>query len=933
METRPAPRNGPVHCRPITFLFCAGVVGVALPAQRQVALLADVTGQQPAKVEDDEGPTVELFQSPNLDRYLRRAQDFLGREDFQQAITVLQDVIEGRTMEAVVPVVGEGGSPGTAATPATPDQGKPDQPKPDQPKPDPKRNDKPPAGTELPELADPAKTVFSQDGRIYRPVRRLCHELLATMPLVGIELYRSQYEARAQELLDEALRTGSDSMLEAVANRWFVTLAAGKAMQLLADRMIHDGRYRAAIQVLRDLSELYPNQNLGRLGISPLWCQFKIALSMRLSGDVDGARDRALAMAEKWPDESLRVMGELQPVKTLADSPLLAGAGVVGDVQPVVEHEPSWLGAPELALVPLWQYRHRTPDPYKGIQTRDNNRNIIVFGESVASSAAPPATKYGNGTHVAFLGSGSPEPRAVFLDHFKLRIADSFTGLLLAEGDGEDKVPAAQDNRPRVRVPVYDFALQRIVEDDRSYFAILGFSHSSQSIEVLKENSLVAYDKHTGARLWSTAEFLEGEDGYREVTFLSAPTLFGERLLAPVLRRGAYALQAIDRHSGRPLWCTRIHAGGSTYFKAPGTPVLVRGSMAYVLTNAGALAAIDAFTGDLRWIRKNERSHPLRDKPVVRRSNARENAFMGRVGMQYVEQDLPSFLPSEIVAAEGTLIVAPCDSEVVLCLDGASGEPVWMIDGNSRYAGYGRIHYIVGANSRFVYFATESDLLCVQRDSGVRLWSRTLPIGSNSLTRWRGRGSVLEDFVIMPGDRELLVIDAEGENDWRRLPLPSFGVGDAPLGGPNNIAVDGPWLSVTYAGGIEVYSSQQALRGLAADEEDVATRATMLVQAGDFDGAMQLLEKRLSQRDPETPADAERRRELAEQLVAFARERALAEGAGGIRWLDRVRPFAEERSVRMLWHLARLEFFKAVQDLRAYEQEQQKLYRLMEGKD
>jgi hypothetical protein len=35
----------------------------------------------------------------------------------------------------------------------------------------------------------------------------------------------------------------------------------------------------------------------------------------------------------------------------------------------------------------------------------------------------------------------------------------------------------------------------------------------------------------------------------------------------------------------------------------------------------------------------------------------------------------------------------------------------------------------------------------------------------------------------------------------------------------------------------------------------------------------------------------------------------------------------------MLWHLARLDFLKQVQDLRAYEEEQQRLYRFMEGKN
>jgi hypothetical protein len=50
-------------------------------------------------------------------------------------------------------------------------------------------------------------------------------------------------------------------------------------------------------------------------------------------------------------------------------------------------------------------------------------------------------------------------------------------------------------------------------------------------------------------------------------------------------------------------------------------------------------------------------------------------------------------------------------------------------------------------------------------------------------------------------------------------------------------------------------------------------------------------------------------------------------------WLDRVRPFATDRAVRLNWHLARMDLFQQVSDLHAYEDEQQSLYRFLEGKD
>ena len=89
--------------------------------------------------------------------------------------------------------------------------------------------------------------VFSQDGRIYRPVSLLCHELLAGMPAVGLELYRTAYEFAAEEQLQAALESGSMTALEQVANRYFITLPAGRALIQLADRLMHEGRYRGAV--------------------------------------------------------------------------------------------------------------------------------------------------------------------------------------------------------------------------------------------------------------------------------------------------------------------------------------------------------------------------------------------------------------------------------------------------------------------------------------------------------------------------------------------------------------------------------------------------------------------------------------------------------------------------------------------------------------
>ena len=83
---------------------------------------------------------------------------------------------------------------------------------------------------------------------------------------------------------------------------------------------------------------------------------------------------------------------------------------------------------------------------------------------------------------------------------------------------------------------------------------------------------------------------------------------------------------------------------------------------------------------------------------------------------------------------------------------------------------------------------------------------------------------------------------------------------------------------------------------------------------------------------PGAPKDAATRRLGEEQLVALARELAMEQEVEGIAVLDRAEPFVRSREARMQWFLARLELYRQIQDLEAYEQEQQRLYRYMEGK-
>lgn len=900
------------------FLSVAAAVAawaIAAPAQ-QVRAVPPLGAIAPPPLADgggdEKGVPVDLFENPNLDRYFRRAQLFLDRGDYPQAISMLQDVIEGRTTEVVFDDTDAARLPaGGAAEPREPLGQKPQQ--------------IPPARPPAPHPPDP---VFSQDGRLYRPVRRLCHELLGKLPPIGLEVYRARYEAAAEEMLQEAIVSGSLPALEQVANRYFVTLPAGRAMALAADRLLHEGRHRAAVQMLRDLLDIYPASHRARIGVDDVWCRFKIALGLTFAGEVDLALAEARALADDHPLAAVRVQGDLHAVHDLIAD------GIVGRREAATEQADPALGsdfwriADSEPLIPLWQYRFRNPDPYQGPRPSSADRQVIMLGGGAAPVAMPFANRYGPATWVTFVPAAG-EVQALFFEHFRLRAASATSGLLVAQGDGSDEPPPARENQPRVRIAAVDQATLRPIDDGARRYALLGHGRSSTgSIELLKASELVAYDVGNGNVVWRSSQWREGAGGLHDVTFLAAPTVLGEQLLLPSLRFGRYAVECLDRRTGRPLWHTALHAGGTPFFKAPGCPVVVQGGIAYVATNAGCIAAVDAFTGGIRWLRRYERSDPLRSHARVRRSKAEELAYQG----QFVQQELPGFHPNDLFLHQGLVIAAPCDSDMLLALDGATGQPVWMLDATTRYAAHGKLRTLVGIIGSRLFALSDTHLVAIGAEGGLLEWARELPAWQDAKTTGRGRGTVVGETVLIPGDREVLAVHRDGAT-MARWPLPAFDQSREPLGGSANLTVHGPWLAVGYAGGVEVFAAASGLRALALATTDVRQRAGLLARIGAVDDAIGLLTAAIRGGGDPGQIDA-----IGLELLALLRPRAWAASSPGtavpgLRLLDGHREEMRGPQSRLAWLLARVELCRDLGDQAAHEREQNRLYSFMEGKE
>jgi tetratricopeptide (TPR) repeat protein len=852
-----------------------------------------------------------MFESANLDRFIRSAQASLAKEDYEHAIKVLQEVIEGRTGEFMA-------EPEKAGEPAA---GDPAAKKAADPK---------ASATDsgVIDEEDPAYSVFSSDDRIYRPVARLCHELLASMPAEGIGLYRIKYEAHAERAYQEAASQGDLVALEAVHNRYFVTLSAAHSLHLAADLLMDVGRFRAAIQSLESLLEVYPADSRKRAGIQDLMLMIKVAICYQQLGDLDIARDKLARAAKAFPEASVRLMGELHTVKDMREGELFDDAS---QVQTAIRSKAEALDllATE-TLSPMWEYRFVTASPYRSAKSSSTSSSRAIrfnttSGASVHGTRFPQHRKNIPGTSVSFGGG-----ELVFLDNFRPVVHDLLSGRqVIAMGDAALATYKAPRNSsvPRSRTPVYDYFGNRVASDAERYYCLEGYNRASStaSFRAIHTNSLTAYARRTGKEVWRRAGKVGKE---RQVTYLTTPTIYRSRLLVPFLESGIYGVLCLSSVTGDEVFRTYLHSGGTSFARAPSPQAVVESGIAYILTNAGVLAAVDANTGILNWSRKYERVHPTRGKTSRKAKSRYNNPFSNYAIAQF--GTFPGFAPSNLHVVGDLILLAASDSSVLLCLNAANGKVLWMQNAarpKTHKVLSNKLSYVVGKNDDFLFvMCGESQLLCIDLRSGVRQWVVKLP--GMDREGWRGRGFVTADYVALSGlagSRTIHVVPANTrkEPDTKTLELPSFSVGKESLGGPTNLQVDGAYLAVSYEGGLEIYSAPEALARLAASSGGTELRASYLVHGGKLEEAVDLLLTSLDEEgiDPKTY------RRVAIRTLSLAGEvsSSLArngQGAQALELLAQIEQRMRDRRLALRVHLFRLQVYRALGDQEGVDREQ-----------
>jgi outer membrane protein assembly factor BamB len=248
---------------------------------------------------------------------------------------------------------------------------------------------------------------------------------------------------------------------------------------------------------------------------------------------------------------------------------------------------------------------------------------------------------------------------------------------------------------------------------------------------------LVCLDAATGKELWTSGG---------AAWMVSAPACIGGAVyVTGVVPRGElgddYYLICLNARDGKIIYdtflCTRIASlkGGEVLY--PPAPAVMADGTIYVATNAGAVCAVDMMTGRMQWATLYDDRNSGAASPGANRF---ERALRREVSFAY----------GAPVVSGGALVVAPPEADALVAMDAHAGEALWTLDNSAR-----RHAYLLGARGGAVILAGEK-IAAFDLMSGKPLWAAEPDLGAGL----DGMGFLTGDFIILPGDGIMTIIDA-----------------------------------------------------------------------------------------------------------------------------------------------------------------------------
>lgn len=601
------------------------------------------------------------------------------------------------------------------------------------------------------------------DSILYADVRHFCQQRLAQLPLEARAVYRSRVDVQAERWFRQGEKSRDGASLRRVVDEAFCSSWGDDAVELLGDLAFQDGRFEEALDAYRRLVAdgtgtatdfVYPDASvdLPRVAAKKLICRQALGESPIGQDDLDQYAKiypdsrGALAGREGLYRETLSAVFTHDrlalPVQPDGRWPTFAGAPSRTHVVP----DPVDVGSLQWR-VELDAVKVGTGRPYRGVNMVSGPTHPdkllayhpIVLGDQVIVCDA--------GQILAYDLNDRPTGRP-----------GSLVGAVKLAWKHDEEQGGGGPQATRMTVGIPRFTLTAVGDRIYARMGLTSVPFMGGRMAGGSQSYLVAVDQSTdGKILWKklpgdvTISRKPGDNTSRNLGFEGTPVADVRNVYVAMTDRREQIttyVVCLDGATGATRWVKYLGAasadaenmfgmgmggmgmgGGASPGDFGHRLLSLDGSAIYYQTNLGAVVALDAETGGIRWVA----TYPRQD----------------RLAGGTHDRDL-----NPAVIYNGLVIVAPDDANAIYAFDAASGRLAWKTDPLPNEV---KLSHLLGvAKGRLI--ATGDRVLLFDVKTGKLLHS--WPDSGHGFEGY-GRGLLAGDKIYWPTRNEIHVLFQE----------------------------------------------------------------------------------------------------------------------------------------------------------------------------
>jgi len=686
----------------------------------------------------------------------------------------------------------------------------------------------------------------------FQSVAVAVQERLARWPDEGLSVYRTRFEPIASALLDQS-RRDDYATLHKVLGQYFVTDSARQAGIRLMDLYLEAGDFSAAAWISDRLLALHPNLGNERPAIL-----LRSGLAHHLAGNPALAARRLEQLKTKFAAEKTIIAGkEVTMVEALsaqlAQKPPRATGSAEDSWRTVGGDETRNLigvasGRPGARI-----YTMPLPPMSYGSARTERQTDDIWINIMPALDRGELFFQDGQRVYAVYLETGMPLPGW----------AQTYP-----QRNGQYQVVAVPN-------PVPDFAMTlrsmpqqySITLTDDSVLAVMGqplVSNTGYGMSTATGTRLVCLDRATGREKWigQPESLPNNAGGARNLNFSGCPLVVGDNVY--IIARGSTGggvedchVLCFDLQKGIVNWTSYIASAQTLAPNMGGMPIpsAVRpdtlshlafsSGRVYVMTNLGAVGAIDAYSGTTMWL-----SLYPRDRTRALQLMGGPNRLGGLPATTSELMPKPwEFSP--VCIQEGRVFALPTDANELIVYDAGTGDEVKRVPRDFEVGDYAsqtrRLSSLVGVSGDMAVVAARDYFMVINwakfrfRGESSKPTDESLLYASPLETK--GRPFLTASHVYLPLKSRLVCFDLVKRKIVDSYPRGNAGWPDDE--GPGNVVVAKDHVIIANARGISVYTDLQGVRqkydlAIKANPADVDARlvfAEMMFNARELDDA------------------------------------------------------------------------------------------------